>query len=157
MTSPTEAHMTDAELFALMDGDAPSAGFAAAHLRTCAECADRLRVTSAGPRARAELMDEAKALRDPHAVAGTISAFHPHIVFLDIGGVLYDDRTESAGVKFNDADLIGLPCESLDGESLGSVVAVDSDVAVARIVVGVGAAFSASSLPPHATRANWRV
>lgn len=27
---------------------------------------------------------EAKALRDPHAVAGTISAFHPHIVFLDI-------------------------------------------------------------------------
>ena len=44
MTSPTEAHMTDAELFALLDGDTPSAGFAAAHLRTCAECADRLRV-----------------------------------------------------------------------------------------------------------------
>ncbi len=36
--------MTDAELFALLDGDAPSAGFEAAHLRTCAECADRLRV-----------------------------------------------------------------------------------------------------------------
>lgn len=36
--------MTDAELFALLDGDTPSAGFAAAHLSTCAECADRLRV-----------------------------------------------------------------------------------------------------------------
>ena len=36
--------MTDAELFALLDGDARSAGFEAAHLRTCAECADRLRV-----------------------------------------------------------------------------------------------------------------
>jgi len=44
MTSPTEAHMTDAELFALLDGDTPSAGLAVAHLGVCAECADRLRV-----------------------------------------------------------------------------------------------------------------
>ena len=36
--------MTDAELFALLDGDAPFAGIEAAHLRTCAECTDRLRV-----------------------------------------------------------------------------------------------------------------
>ena len=44
MTSPTEAHMTDAELFTLLDADAPSSGFEGAHLGTCAECADRLRV-----------------------------------------------------------------------------------------------------------------
>ena len=44
MTSPTEAHMTDAQLFSLLDGDTPSSGVAAAHLGTCAECADRLRV-----------------------------------------------------------------------------------------------------------------
>ncbi len=44
MTSPTEAHMTDAQLFSLLDGDTPSSGSAAAHLGTCAECADRLRV-----------------------------------------------------------------------------------------------------------------
>ena len=36
--------MTDAQLFSLLDGDALSSGFAAAHLGTCAECADRLRV-----------------------------------------------------------------------------------------------------------------
>ena len=36
--------MTDAELFALLDGDAPPGGSEAAHLGTCAECADRLRV-----------------------------------------------------------------------------------------------------------------
>ncbi len=44
MTSPTEAHMTDAQLFSLLDGDTPFSGVAAAHLGTCAECADRLRV-----------------------------------------------------------------------------------------------------------------
>ena len=44
MTSPTEAHMTDAELFTLLDGDTASNGVEAAHLRQCAECADRLRV-----------------------------------------------------------------------------------------------------------------
>jgi hypothetical protein len=36
--------MTDAQLFSLLDGDTPSSGFPAAHLGTCAECADRLRV-----------------------------------------------------------------------------------------------------------------
>ena len=36
--------MTDAQLFSLLDGDTPSSGSAAAHLGTCAECADRLRV-----------------------------------------------------------------------------------------------------------------
>ena len=36
--------MTDAQLFSLLDGDALSSGFAAAHLGTCAECAERLRV-----------------------------------------------------------------------------------------------------------------
>jgi prolyl-tRNA synthetase len=32
--------------------------------------------------------------------------------------VLYDDREETAGVKFNDADLIGLPIRLLVGERL---------------------------------------
>ncbi len=36
--------MTDAQLFSLLDGDTPASSFAAAHLATCAECADRLRV-----------------------------------------------------------------------------------------------------------------
>lgn len=36
--------MTDAQLFSLLDDDTPAAGVAAAHLGTCVECADRLRV-----------------------------------------------------------------------------------------------------------------
>lgn len=33
--------------------------------------------------------------------------------------VLYDDRKESAGVKFNDADLIGLPVRVMVGKKAG--------------------------------------
>lgn len=39
--------------------------------------------------------------------------------------VLYDDRTESAGVKFNDADLIGLPVRLVIGDRLLAAQAVE--------------------------------
>jgi prolyl-tRNA synthetase len=39
--------------------------------------------------------------------------------------VLYDDRAESAGVKFNDADLIGLPVRLVIGDRLLAAQAVE--------------------------------
>jgi len=51
------------------------------------------------------------------AVRAAADAFYDELVAAGLR-VLYDDRDESAGVKFNDADLIGLPVRLLISERL---------------------------------------
>lgn len=41
---------------------------------------------------------------------------------MDSYDVLYDDRKERAGVKFNDSDLIGLPVRVVVGKELKKVL-----------------------------------
>ncbi len=78
---------------------------------------------------------------------------------LDASGieVLYDDRTESAGVKFNDADLLGLPLRAVvskrslknggielkrRAESSGRIVSLEEAVQTIRAEVSKGLAAS---------------
>ncbi|MBN1288197.1 MAG: proline--tRNA ligase [Actinobacteria bacterium] len=64
-------------------------------------------------------------------------------------GVLYDDRDLSPGIKFNDADLVGLPLQVVIGKKLAS----DGTVDVKTRYTGLKSAFEVESAADMITRA----